>query len=273
MENANYQEAQPRRRRLILAPLILALLYIAFQYFTAETFVNPETGGRHRVLLSVEQESALGLQSFREVLSQSRTLESGPQVEMVRRVVERLVQGVDDQSKQFEWAASVIQSDQINAFCLPGGKIAVYTGILPVAQDDDGLATVLGHEIAHATARHGAQRLFQQNLLQAAATGVNASLGDMDPQRRQVVLAALGAGIQYGIVLPYGRDHETEADEMGLKYMVRAGYNPEAAIQFWERMAQQSGSQPPEWASTHPAHGSRIARLRELVAKIKTAPQ
>ncbi len=257
---------QRRRGRFILAPLILAIIFALFQYFSAETFVNPETGKPARVSISPEQEEMLGLQSFKEVLSQSVILESGPQVDQVRRVVEKLVPQVDQASQQFQWAVSVIDSNQINAFCLPGGKIAVYKGILPVAQNDAGLATVISHEIAHATARHGAQRLFQQGLLQTVMGGVQGSLAEYDPRQRQLIVGLLGAGAQYGMVLPFGRDHELEADEMGLRYMVRAGYDPREAIAFWRRMDQQSAANPPEWASTHPSHGSRIQRISDLIA-------
>lgn len=263
-----------RRRKVLVAPLILFALYLAFQYLSADTFINPETGERKRVALSVDQESALGLQSFKEVLSQERRIESGPQVEMVKAVAQRLINQVDSESKKFEWMVSLVDSNQINAFCLPGGKIVVYTGILPIAKSPDGLATVMGHEIAHATSRHGAQRMFQQGLVQTAMMGANITLSDMDPQKRQLLLGALGAGVQYGLVLPYGRDHEFEADEIGLRYMARAGYDPNEAIKFWERMneAADSGS-PPEWMSTHPSHGSRIQRLKELVPVVLAEQQ
>ena len=258
-----------RRRGVLLGPVILFALYIAFQYLSADTFLNPETGEKKRVAMSIDQESALGLQSFREVLSQEKRIESGPQAEMVRQVASRLVNQVDSESKKFEWMVSLVDSEQINAFCLPGGKIVVFTGIMPIAKTADGLATVMAHEIAHATSRHGAQRMFQQGLVQTAMIGANMSLSEMDPQKRQLLLGALGAGVQYGLILPYGRDHELEADEIGLRYMARAGYDPREAIAFWERMAEAAGSgSPPEWMSTHPSHGSRINRLKELLPAI-----
>lgn len=259
----------PRRRKVIWGPLLLIALFVAFQYFSAETFINPETGKKMKVGLSTEQESALGLQSFKEVLSQSRRIESGAEVELVNDVARKLIAQVDQESKKFEWMVSLVDSDQINAFCLPGGKIVIYTGILPIAGNADGLAAVMGHEIAHATARHGAQRMFQQGLLQTVMMGANVSLAEMDPQQRQVVLGALGAGVQYGLILPYGRDHEFEADEMGLYYMARAGFNPHEAVKFWERMGQAADSAaPPEFMSTHPSHGSRIQRLKELIPNL-----
>jgi predicted Zn-dependent protease len=144
--------------------------------------------------------------------------------------------------------------------------MVVYTGILPVAQNEAGLATVLGHEMAHATSRHGSQRLLQSRVSQTLLTGASASLalGDMDPQQKMAVMGALGAGTQYGVLLPFSREHESEADEIGLYYMARAGYDPHEAISFWERMEQSSSSaQPPEFASSHPSHGTRIQRLQE----------
>jgi predicted Zn-dependent protease len=167
--------------------------------------------------------------------------------------------------KDFRWEVSVVRSDQVNAFCLPGGKIVVYTGILPVAQTPDGLATVMGHEMAHATLRHGSERLFKQQATQTLLTGVQFSLGDLDYEQRRLVMGAIGAGAQYGVLLPFSRDHESEADQLGLSYMARAGFDPRAAVTFWERMSKQGGNQPPEFMSTHPSHGTRIQRLKELL--------
>jgi predicted Zn-dependent protease len=131
-----------------------------------------------------------------------------------------------------------VRSPQANAFCLPGGKIVVFTGILPYAKTEEGLAAVMGHEMAHAIARHGSQRLLRTSLAQTLMAGASLSMSDMDPQERYTVMAALGAGAQYGVLLPFSREHESEADEMGLIYMARAGYEPRAAISFWERMSE-----------------------------------
>jgi metalloendopeptidase OMA1, mitochondrial len=153
-----------------------------------------------------------------------------------------------------------------NAFCLPGGEIVVYTEILPVTQNEAGLATVLGHEIAHATSRHGAQRIFQQNALQIALSGVQGSIADLDDGTRRQVLGLLGAGAQYGVLLPFSRQHELEADQIGLKYMARAAYDPHEALAFWRRMMEtKNGQQPPELMSTHPADSSRISQLENLL--------
>src|SRR5437764_1027317 len=178
-------------------PIVAALLFLGYQYFTSERFVNPETGRKSHVGLSTQQESVLGLQSYQQILSQSQTINSGPQVELVQRVVKRLASATGDAGKNFDWRVSVVQSDQINAFCLPGGKIIVYTGILPVANTESALATVLGHEMAHATSRHGAQRALEQNLTQTAMIGVAGSLSDMDYEKQRAILGAFGAGAQW----------------------------------------------------------------------------
>ena len=251
-----------QRRHIKWAPLILAALYFGYQYFSSEKFVNPETGRKSHVGMSEQQETALGLQSYQQVLSQSQTINSGPELEMVQRVVKRLAAATGDAGKNFDWQVSLVQSDQINAFCLPGGKIVVYTGILPVANSEAALATVLGHEMAHATSRHGAQRVFEQNLTQTAMMGVAGSLSDMDYEKQRSVMAALGAGAQYGVMMPFSRGHESEADHIGLIYMARAGYDPRESIEFWRRMEGSTGSsQPPQLLSDHPSHGTRIQQL------------
>jgi predicted Zn-dependent protease len=262
----NEDEYRPRRRRFLIWPLVIAGVIAAFQYFSSQKYVNPETGRAARVALSEEQESSLGLQSYQEVLSQSQQVTSGPEVEMVQRVMRRLIDATGEAGKSMNWQVSVVDNSQANAFCLPGGKMVVYTGILPVAKTEAGLATVLGHEMAHATSRHGSQRLLEGQLSNTLLSGANISLalGDMDQRQKSEVMAALGAGAQFGLLLPFSRKHESEADEVGLYYMARAGYDPHEAINFWQRMEQSaSGPQPPEFLSTHPAHGTRIERLKE----------
>src|SRR6185503_18807932 len=264
---ARLKEDFMRKRKFVWFPIAIAAAVALFQYFGAEKFKNPETGRTTRVGLSSAQEENLGLQSYREVLSQSEVIQSGPEHDMVVRVAERLARATGDAAKDFKWHVSLIRSPQANAFCLPGGKIAVYTGILPYAKTEAGLAAVMGHEMAHAVARHGSQRLLRTTMAQTMMAGAQFSLSDMDPQQRQAVMAALGAGAQYGVLLPFSREHELEADEMGLIYMARAGYDPREAITFWERMSSAGGQQPPEFASTHPSHGRRIEQLREFLPK------
>ncbi len=255
------------RRKIMLFPIVIAIGVALFQYFGAEKVKNPETGRTARVALSSQQEETLGLQSYREVLSQSEVIQSGPEHDMVVRVAERLARASGDAAKDFKWEVSLVRSPQVNAFCLPGGKIAVFTGIIPYARNEDGLAAVMGHEMAHAVARHGSQRLLRSSLAQTLLTGASFSLSDMDYSQRQSVMAALGAGAQFGVLLPFSREHELEADQIGLLYMARAGYDPRQAITFWQRMSTATGQQPPEFASTHPANSTRIQQLEQFLPK------
>jgi predicted Zn-dependent protease len=255
------------RRHIRWLPLVAAAIFFAYQYFTSEKFVNPETGRKSHVGLSTSQEVALGLQSYRQVLAQAQTVDSGPELEMVKRVASRLAAATGKTGQEFDWQVSLIRDGKVNAFCLPGGKIVVYTGIIPVAQNEPALATVLGHEMAHATSRHGAQRVLQQNLAQTAMTGVAASLSDMDYDKQRVVMGALGAGAKFGVLMPFSREHESEADHIGLIYMARAGYDPRESIRFWQRMEDTGSAQPPEFLSSHPSHGTRIQQLEALMPK------
>ncbi len=250
-----------RRYAARLLPIVIAAIIVLYQFLSSEKFTN-EAGRTVHMGLSAAQEETLGLQSYQQVLSESRTVDRGPEFDLVTNVAARLARAT---GKSFDWKVSVVESDQVNAFCLPGGKIVVYTGILPIAQSASGLATVMGHEMAHATLRHGSERMFKQNATQTLLNGVQFSLGDMDYQQRRMVMGAIGAGAQYGLLLPFGREHESEADKMGLFYMARAGYDPNEAVSFWERMSKVGGDQPPEFMSTHPSHGTRVARLKELL--------
>jgi predicted Zn-dependent protease len=256
-----------RRGHFVFWPLLLAGMLAGFKYCGAEKITNPETGHTTRVAMSSEREEQLGLQSYREVLSQSEVVPGGPEHDMVVRVAERLAPATGQVAREFKWQVSLVRNQQANAFCLPGGKIVVFTGILPYTKTEAALAAVMGHEMAHAVARHGSQRLLRTSLAQTVMMGANFSMSNMDPQQRQSLMAALGAGAQYGLILPFSREHETEADEMGLLYMARAGYDPREAISFWERMSNTGGAQPPEFTSTHPSHGRRIQDLQAFMPK------
>ena len=236
------------------------------------------TGRSQLIDTSVEEEAALGLQSFQEVLSQSNVVTQGELPGQVSAIAQRLVaaapkveewlatnRGIPKSVRwdAFDWQVAVIDSEQANAFCLPGGKIAVYTGIIPVAQNADALAAVMGHEIAHALLRHGAERMAQQKLVQIGQVAASMSVGDLDPQQQRMVMAALGAGAQYGLILPFSRDHESEADQVGLMLSAAACFDPRESVGLWERMAEASGgASPPEFMSTHPASGTRIQQLQ-----------
>ena len=244
-------------------PILIAVVVVMFQRCSAEKFTN-ETGRTARLSLSRDQESALGMQAYRQVLSQGRRIQSGQDYEMVKRCAARLASATGDSGRGFKWEVTLLEDPQVNAFCLPGGKIAVYTGILPVARTEAGLAVVMGHEMAHATLRHGSERILQQQSANTIMTGVNFSTMDMDYRQRAVLMGAIGAGAQFGFLLPFSRDHESEADKVGLRYMAKAGYDPREAVPFWQRMGEASRSRrsPPEFASTHPSHETRIQRLK-----------
>jgi predicted Zn-dependent protease len=249
-----------------LIPIFIAVAVVLFQRCSAEKVVNP-AGRTVRLGLSPQQESVLGLQAYQQVLAESRTITSGAPFEMVKRCAQRLTTVTGEPGRNFQWAVSLVQSDQVNAFCLPGGKIVVFTGILPVAQTEAGLAVVMGHEIAHATLRHGSERILQQQTTSTLLQGVNFSLGDMSYDQRRQLLGLIGAGAQIGYILPFSRDHESEADSVGLRYMAAAGYDPTEAPRFWERMSRTSKGSPPQFLSTHPANETRIRQLREELPK------
>lgn len=222
----------------------------------------PFTKRSQLILVSSQEEMQLGAQAFREVLAKEPVVKSQRYVGPVERIGERLARVVDQ--AEYQWEFAVIDDPmQVNAFALPGGKVAVYTGILPVARDSDGLAVVMGHEIAHVVARHGAERISQGLATQLGASVLGAAVGGSP--NANLILAAYGLGTQLGVLLPYGRTQESEADRIGLILMAKAGYDPRAALGFWERMAGASGEGggPPEFLSTHPSHETREQQIRE----------
>ena len=281
------QEGAPRRRGLFGNVrwwiLIAFAVYAAFSWFSSKE-TDPYTGESAHYGATPEEEVQLGAQAFQEVVGDANAQgallpPNSPQSQAVTQIAERLIKMVPKVSadlaaahgvaesksyQNFEWSAAVIDSQEANAFCLPGGKIAVYTGLLPITQNTDALAVVMGHEIAHALLRHGSQRMAQQKLVQMGQMA--AGVSGLDPQ----VMSAIGAGVQYGVVLPYGRGHETQADEVGLMLAAAACFNPEAAVPLWERMSSLGGGQrPPEFASTHPDPANRIQHLQSLMPQAK----
>jgi predicted Zn-dependent protease len=254
----------PRRRPVL--PLVLGAALLVLLESGCSTV--PITGRRSFNVIPDSQAEALGADAYRQVLSDSKLITSGPDYDRVVRVGRR-VAAVSDQPK-LNWEFCLIDEPKtINAFCLPGGKVAVYSGILPVAQNEAGLAVVVAHEIAHAIARHGSERMTNELALTIGQVGLSEVLGRKDATTRQMVLAAFGAGATVGVMLPFGRSQESEADRIGLHYMARAGYDPHEAPRFWERMmAASGGSQPPTFLSTHPAHESRIRDLQALLPEV-----
>jgi len=227
--------------------------------------------GRNQILLFSDSEmNTLGAQSFEE-MKQSQDVNKDPKINDYVQCVAKSVTQYVDKTGFSEWEVVVFDSEQINAFALPGGKIGVYTGLLKVAETEDQLATVIGHEIAHVIAAHGNERMSQSSL---ASTGLQISslvIGTSQyAQYQNVAMAALGVGVQYGVVLPYGRSQESEADMIGLELMAKAGFDPKASVQLWLNMsAASNGQQPPEILSTHPSHSTRI---KDLNSKMQTLP-
>lgn len=248
----------------IALPLLLGAAFIGFQYCSADTQVVPITGREQRVSMSDEQQMQLGAQYYDQFLQQSggAVVTSGPEYELVTEVTERIAAVAAEHKPDFEWDVSLVDDPQANAFCLPGGKMVVYTGILGPARTAEGLATVLGHEVAHAVAEHGAERIFRQQLTDTAVQFAAGAIAE-DPQQFRQIAGLLGAGAQVGLNLPWSRDQESEADHIGLIYMARAGYDPRAAVTFWQRMEEAAGGQqrPPEYLSTHPESATRIEQI------------
>jgi metalloendopeptidase OMA1, mitochondrial len=270
MNGSNYP-AQDAGRRLMQVLMALLIGLVAMGVFALKGCQRGPFGRRQIVALSPQQENALGAQAFREVLSDAQVVTSGPAVQDVQEITRRLVRATTNPvfqnltripNRDYKWEVRLVRSREVNAFCLPGGKMVVYTGILPVAQTDAGLATVMGHEIAHALSQHGAERMAQTRLAQIGITAAGAGMGNMDSRDRMVMMQVLNAGAQYGI-LRYSRKHESEADHVGLLLMAAAGYDPEESVKFWERMKAVAGkgARPPEFLSTHPSHETRIRDL------------
>ncbi|OIN23808.1 M48 family metallopeptidase [Vibrio barjaei] len=226
------------------------------------------TGRNQLILFSDAQMSQLGAQSFEQMKKEQKVSKDKEVNAYVQCVAKTITDHVPPQPEFSEWEVVVFDSDQVNAFALPGGKIGVYTGLLNVAVTPDQLATVIGHEVAHVLADHSNERLSQSQLANTGLQITNAALGGS--QYRDVTMAALGVGVQYGVILPYGRTQESEADIVGLELMAESGFDPNQSVELWKNMAKASGgSQPPELLSTHPSHDTRISDLR---AKAATLP-
>ncbi len=256
--------------RIRLLPIFLAL--IAAALLVVKGWQTGPFGRNQIVALNPQQEAQLGAQAFQQVQQTSEVVRDGAIVSVVRHIGERLADASTNRDvlaqlklkpQQFQWQYRVVRSREVNAFCLPGGKVVVYTGILPVAETEDGLATVLGHEIGHALAHHGAERMAQQQLVQLGQAAVASSLSDLDPRQQRQVMGLLGAGSQFGLLLPFSRKHESEADHLGLLLMAGAGYDPREAILFWQRMEKVGGGRRSEFTSTHPSHEHRVRDLKE----------
>ncbi|MGH7409839.1 MAG: M48 family metallopeptidase [Candidatus Methylomirabilis sp.] len=249
----------------------LSLAFVAFSLLACSS--NPYTDRSQLLLMSPSQEAQLGAQAYAQILHDPkvRFSQDSREVEPVRQVAKRIIEVAKaskyaEVAQQFKWEVSVIKDDKtLNAFALPGGKIAVYTGIFPIAKNEAGLAAILGHEVVHALARHGGERVSQGLLSQLGLEAANIALtvAGSNPIVGQSAMAALGVGANVGILLPFSRAYESEADYIGLLFAAQAGYDPREAVRVWERMEQASKGQPAEFLSTHPSHGTRIKQLEE----------
>lgn len=222
----------------------------------------PYTNRSRLMMLPESEDLAMGLAAYKEVLSKARILHDAEANRLVQRVGKAIAAVAD--KPEFEWEFTVIDDPAtVNAFALPGGKVGIYSGLFAVAVDEAGLATVIGHEVAHALARHGAERVSQGVALQGIGTGVAIATGGKSPVVQAAVMQAYGLGAQVGVILPFSRHMESEADQIGLILMAKAGYDPAASIGLWERMGALAGdARPPEFLSTHPSSDTRISQLR-----------
>ena len=218
---------------------------------------------------------SMSFQSYAEFLTQNKLSSNAQQVGMVKDVGLRIQKAVEQycaenalspRLKGYNWEFNLVEDPNVNAWCMSGGKVVVYTGLLPISQNEAGLAVVMGHEIAHAIAKHGAERMTQGLIVEMGGMALSTALSQRPEQTQELFMRSYGIGTQYGILLPYSRLHEKEADHLGLIFMAMAGYNPNEAVVFWQRMAAaKKGASPPELLSTHPADATRINKIKELI--------
>ena len=258
--------------RIILRRMYWVILLVAVVWGCAEV---PITDRQSLHLVPESELLTLSLQQYNDVLQKSKLSTDNQKVAMVRRVGNRVAKaaesflaetGHQDLIKNYQWQFNLIEDDKtVNAWVMPGGKAAVYTGILPFTKDETGLAVVLGHEVGHALANHGNERMSQELLANMGGMALSVALSSQPQMTQELAMAAFGAGASIGVLLPYSRLQESEADHIGLILMARAGYDPREAVPFWQRMNAAPGSRPPELLSTHPAPETRIADIKALI--------
>ncbi|MBC7849979.1 MAG: M48 family metallopeptidase [Chitinophagaceae bacterium] len=238
---------------------------------------NAITGRKQLQLYNETDIQAMAVQEYRQFLTQNKVVSAGANkdAEMVRRVGQRIStaitafykgKGLGKELEGYQWEYNLVDSKDVNAWCMPGGKIVVYTGLLPITQNEAALAAVVGHEVAHALAKHGNERMSQTTAQQLGGVALSVAVANKTPEAQNLFMTAYGLGTTVGGILPFSRKHELEADKFGLIYAALAGYNPQEAIPLWERMAAASGGgAPPEFLSTHPAEQTRINELRKMM--------
>ena len=226
---------------------------------------TPYTNRSQMIFLSPKEEMALGEKSYKETLAESKVISGTKDANRIKSIGAKIAKVAN--RNDFQWEFNLVENEAMNAFCLPGGKVVVYTGILKAAKNDDQLATVISHEIAHALARHGAERMSSSMVQQGLGAVGNIALGVTAPQYQNLFNQTYGIGTQLGVMLPYGRMQETEADEIGIYLMSQAGYNVNEALKFWENMSEgkKEGS---DFFSTHPSSTNRISDIQKVIAKL-----
>jgi len=250
------------------------LLVITSTTFFLSCSTVPLTGRSQLNMIPNNEMLAMSYQQYDQFLKENKISTNKAEVDMVKRVGVKIEKAVDkylsdnnlsSRLSGYNWEFNLVEDDQVNAWCMPGGKVVVYTGILPVTNDEAGLAVVMGHEIAHAIAEHGNERMSQQLLQQVGAVGLMVAMKDEPAQTQALWLSVYGVGTTVGVLLPYSRTQESEADHLGLIFMSMAGYDPHEATAFWQRMAKSGGATPPEFLSTHPSYNTRIKDLNDWI--------
>src|SRR5690625_2883365 len=244
---------------------ICGFLFLPFAVLLSGCYTVPETGRQTLILTSLSEEKQLGSEAFNEIKGQEKVSTDTEATARVERVGRRIAAQAEKDLPNLDWEFVLFDDDSINAFALPGGKVGVYTGLLNLTDSDDELAAVIGHEIAHVTARHGGERMSRS--LAIAAVGLGTGFATRDSQYREAIMIAYGLGSMLAVELPYSRKAETEADRVGLLYAARAGYDPRESVTFWQKMQRESESRssPPGWLSTHPTDTKRIRDLQSMM--------
>lgn len=257
--------------------LIKKMLFISISMLLIACSTVPITGRRQISLIPVSQMQSMSFTNYKDFLSQNKVVHNGADAQMVKRVGKRIQTAVEayfaqqkmsGELKGYKWEFNLVEDPTVNAWCMPGGKVVVYSGILPVTKNEAGLAVVMGHEIAHAVAGHGNERMSQGMLVQFGGMALDKALEEKPEQTRNIFLSAFGMGAQVGMMLPFSRLHESEAEHLGLIFMSMAGYDPQTAVDFWKRMSTlKGGAAPPEFLSTHPSDETRIKQIEKLIPK------
>lgn len=258
------------KRTILRLTFIVGIVLLFFRYASV-----PLTGRHQLILFPEDQMVSMSLTSYSSFLKENKLSTDAVNKQRIKNVGAKIskaveqylaTNGLQDQIANFQWEFNLVASNEPNAWCMPGGKVVFYEGILPYCQNDAGIAVVMGHEIAHAVAHHSNERMSQQALIQYGQAAATEILGhDQSDARKAILAAAIGMGTNVGITLPFSRKHEYEADHLGLIFMAMAGYDPNEAVAFWTRMANASTGKQPEFLSTHPADTKRIAKLKEAI--------